>query len=377
MDIAFISNVVYPFITGGAEKRIYEIGTRLAANGHEVTIYGRHFWDGPQIMEYEGMTLHGVAPSKDLYTDDRRSITEAIDFSLRLLVPLRRNLDEHDLIVASVFPYFPVLASKLTSLGTDTPLVTTWHEVWGDYWDEYLGHLAPFGKLTEYATAYTPQYPIAVSGVTADRLADLGPSRDEITVVPNGIDVGQIRDAPHPETGYDILFAGRLIEHKNVDLLLDAFDAIAADHDVTLGIIGDGPESNRLHQHAATLTHTDRVDFLGFLNDYEDVLGHMRAADVFCSPSTREGFGLTYAEAMAADCSVIAADHPESAADEVIGDAGFLTSPTVDDLAAVLDRTLSGERPHSDPVTRANQFDWDTVASQAEEWYQRAIDDDW
>jgi len=236
---------------------------------------------------------------------------------------------------------------------------------------------APFGKLTEYATAYTPQYPIAVSGVTADRLADLGPSRDEITVVPNGIDVGQIRDAPHPETGYDILFAGRLIEHKNVDLLLDAFDAIAADHDVTLGIIGDGPESNRLHQHAATLTHTDRVDFLGFLNDYEDVLGHMRAADVFCSPSTREGFGLTYAEAMAADCSVIAADHPESAADEVIGDAGFLTSPTVDDLAAVLDRTLSGERPHSDPVTRANQFDWDTVASQAEEWYQRAIDDDW
>ena len=44
MDIAFISNVVYPFIKGGAEKRIYEIGSRLAAEGHEITIYARHFW---------------------------------------------------------------------------------------------------------------------------------------------------------------------------------------------------------------------------------------------------------------------------------------------------------------------------------------------
>jgi len=74
-------------------------------------------------------------------------------------------------VVASVFPYFPVLASKLTTLRTDTPLVTTWHEVW----DKYLGHLALFGKFTEYATAHTPQYPIAVSGVTAERLAESGP----------------------------------------------------------------------------------------------------------------------------------------------------------------------------------------------------------
>jgi len=94
------------------------------------------------------------------------------------------------------------------------------------------------------------------------------------------------------------------------------------------------------------------VEFLGFLDDYEDVLGHMRAADVFASPSTREGFGLTFAEAMAADCSVIAADHPDSAADEVIGDAGFLTDPTVDGIAETLAQTLTGGRPAVDPVER-------------------------
>jgi glycosyltransferase involved in cell wall biosynthesis len=116
------------------------------------------------------------------------------------------------------------------------------------------------------------------------------------------------------------------------------------------------------------------VTFLGFLDEYEDVLGHMRAARVFASPSTREGFGITYAEAMAADCTVIAADHSNSAASEVVDDAGYLVEPTVDGVAEALGHALSGERPPTAPTERATRYDWDTVAKQAEEVYQRAID---
>jgi glycosyltransferase involved in cell wall biosynthesis len=379
MQITFISNVVYPFVTGGAEKRIHEIGTRLADEGHNVTVYSRHFWDGPKEIPHEGMTLRAVAPAADLYADDRRSITEALDFAARVLPSLRRRLarDEHDVVVVSVFPYFPVLSTKLASLGTDTPLVTTWHEVWGNYWEEYLGRLAPFGKITEHVTARTPQHPTAISGVTADRLAAIGPDRDRIEIIPNGIDVEQIRTAPLPDRGYDVCFAGRLIEHKNVDLLLKAFDRVAADYDATLGIVGDGPERDALEAQADALTHADCVEFLGFLDDYEEVLGHMRAADIFSSPSTREGFGLTFAEAMAADCTVIAADHPDSAADEVIDDAGFLVEPNVDALTEILDRALGGARPETPPREHAQQYDWDAVAKQAETAYRRAVNGEW
>jgi len=80
---------------------------------------------------------------------------------------------------------------------------------------------------------------------------------------------------------------------------------------------------------------------------------------------------------MAADCTVIAADHPDSAADEVLDDAGFLVDPTVDSLTDTLDDALDGERPSKNPVTRAQQYDWDAVADQAETVYQRAIDGSW
>jgi glycosyltransferase involved in cell wall biosynthesis len=375
MEIAFLSNVVYPYVQGGAQKRIHEIGRRLADRGHTVTVYGRHFWDGPEEITNEGMTLRAVAPEADLYKDDRRSITEAIDFAARALPALRKWLrrDEHDIVVASVFPYFPVLSSKLATIDTDAALVTTWHEVWGEYWEEYLGALAPFGKLAEHVTARMPQHPIAVSGTTANQLADIGPARENIDVVPNGIDIEQIQTVPKAEDGYDILFAGRLIEHKNVDVLLTAFDRVAAEHEVTLGIIGDGPERDQLTATRNAMTHAERVEFLGFLDEYEDVLGQMRAAEVFCSPSTREGFGLTFAEAMAAGCTVIAADHSESAADEVIGDAGFYADPTVDSVANMLNRSLNDGCPPTDAVNRANQFDWDTIAQKAEQTYRHAV----
>jgi glycosyltransferase involved in cell wall biosynthesis len=80
---------------------------------------------------------------------------------------------------------------------------------------------------------------------------------------------------------------------------------------------------------------------------------------------------------MAAGCTVIGADHPDSAADEVICDAGFLVQPTVEDLAQTLQAVLNGQLPARNPVERAQQYDWDIVAEQAEQTYQAAIDGAW
>lgn len=103
----------------------------------------------------------------------------------------------------------------------------------------------------------------------------------------------------------------------------------------------------------------------------------MRAARVFASPSTREGFGITFAEAMVADCTVIAAAHPDSAADEVIAEAGYLVDPTTNQLTDALDQALTGDRPPTAPMDRASRYDWESVAKQAATVYERAIDGTW
>lgn len=373
MNVAFVTSQVYPFRKGGTEKRIHEIGRRLAARGHEVTVYGCHWWDGPTVIDYEGMTLRGVSPGGEQYSGNRRSIPEALRFSGNLLKPLSNGVEHHDVLVACVSEHFPVWVSRADTVLRDTPLVTTWHEVWSyEYWRRYLGRLGVFGWTVQAVTAKLSQRPIAVSAMTADRLARIGPDRDRIRVVPNGVDVGSIRSTPPADDGFDVLFVGRLIPEKNVDLLLSAFDAVTGTYDVTLGIIGDGTEARALRREAHSMTHADRVTFLGFVDEDREVHAHMRAADLFVFPSTREGFGITGLEAMAAGCTTITVSHPDSATAEVVGEGGFVCAPSAPAIADTMGRALDGEAPRLDPVERAMQYDWERIADRAEDAYRDA-----
>ena len=373
MDVAYVSSQIYPFCKGGTEKRIYEIGRRLAASGHEVTVYGRQWWDGPTEIEYDGTKLYGVSPGHDQFGAQRRSIAEALRFSADLAGPLYEHGGRHDVVVASVSEHFPVWVARLNVSLDSTPLVTTWHEVWDyDYWREYLEVLGPIGWIVQLVTAKLPQQAIAVSPSTANRLARLR-SAEDIEIVPNGVDVDAIRSVSPAEDGFDVLFIGRLIPEKNVGVLLRAFDELADSYDVTLGIIGDGTQSADLRARATSMTHAEDVTFLGFVERDEDVHAYMRAARAFVLPSVREGFGITLLEAMAADCTVITVSHPNSAASDVVGEFGFVTDVSASSIAGALGRALDGERPARDPMARAREFDWDRIAGRAEHVYRSAV----
>jgi glycosyltransferase involved in cell wall biosynthesis len=373
MDVAFVSSQIYPFCKGGTEKRIYEIGRRLVADGHDVTVYGCHWWEGPRTIEYEGMTLIGVSPRDDQFEKQRRSIVTALRFSMDLARPLYEGLDRHDVVVACVSEHFPVWVASLATRLDSTPLVTTWHEVWDlAYWREYLGVLGPIGWLVQLVTTKLPQKPIAVSPATARKLARFR-SAEGIEVVPNGVDAEAIRSVLPAETGFDVLFVGRLIPEKNVGILLEAFDRVAETHDLTLGIIGDGAHATALREQAASMTHVEDVTFLGFVEDDADVHAHMRAAEVFVLPSEREGFGITILEAMAAGCTVLTVSHPNSAASDVVGKYGFVVALSPSSITDALRRAIEGETPERNPMERVREFEWEQVAQRAEREYRSAV----
>lgn len=372
MDIAYLSPYVYPFVKGGVQKRIHEVGSRLVERGHGVTVYSRNSWEWTEEYEHQGMVLRSIGPTEDLYVDgDRRSISKALEFAGRSVLPLVRHVDDHDIVSMPVAPYLHVFPGWITSGFRRTPLVITWHEVWREYWHEYLGLGGSVGKFIETVIANLPHHPVAPSTTTADRLRAITRADREIAVIPNGIDMETVQTTQPAEPGFDILYAGRLIEDKNVDLLLEAFDR--TDTDATLGIVGGGPAYDTLTRQARRLKSADRVTFLGFLENSADVLSHMKAADVFVSPSIREGFGITLVEALAADCTVITVNHPNSAGSEIVANAGFVTAPAVSGIADAIERALSGVRPPCEPVARAAEFDWDEVAAQTEQHFTSIV----
>jgi glycosyltransferase involved in cell wall biosynthesis len=99
---------------------------------------------------------------------------------------------------------------------------------------------------------------------------------------------------------------GRLHRNKGYDLLLDAA-ALLRDRGMgfSLTLVGDGPERAALERQAATLNLTDRVAFLGWLENPSEAL---RAMDLFVLSSRVEPFGLVVIEAMAAGLPVVSTD---------------------------------------------------------------------
>ena len=374
LSISLVYDAVFPWEKGGAQKRVYELARRLAED-HDVNLYGMHYWDGPPVMQRDGITYHGVCEPYDLYTDGRRAIPPALKFATHLTREFAGT--DYDIIDCQQFPYFPVLASKLRELTNDTTLVVTWYEVWDDYWYDYLDWKGAFGKAVEQVTMRTPEHVVPISSFIRDDLREAGYTGD-LTVVENGVDYEGIQEIPAADADWDAVYVGRLAEHKNVAWLLEAVDA-AEDRlgrPVETCIVGDGPERDRLAR-VADDRGLDNVTFQGFVEADEDVIGHLKAADVFVLPSIREGFPNTILEANACGVPSIVVDHPENGSTAVVsdGETGLVVDP---DPAAVTDglvEVLGDDNLRTRLSDGADEYgaahDWDNIVSDLELVYER------
>jgi glycosyltransferase involved in cell wall biosynthesis len=147
---------------------------------------------------------------------------------------------------------------------------------------------------------------VAVSGVLARRLTEAVPGAD-VHVVHNGVPAGLHRAAPadYLPGRRVVLAAGRLVEGKGFEHVLEALARLRGEHDDVHGVIvGEGVLSRRLAVRAAELGLADRVAFPGRL-EHDELLRMMARADVFALPSAPEGFGLVHLEAMTQGTPVI------------------------------------------------------------------------
>jgi phosphatidyl-myo-inositol dimannoside synthase len=193
-----------------------------------------------------------------------------------------------------------------------------------------------------------------------------------MAVVPEPIDLATWRRlfaavgrgrAPRPT----VLSVARLYPRKRlVDLLQAAAALKSRIPRLQVRIVGEGPESARLRRLHARLGLGDTAAFLGEVPRSALAVEYMRA-HCFCLPSVQEGFGLVFAEAMAAGLPVVACR--AGAAPEVVGDGrtGLLVPPrNPDELAGALERVLLDEKWRTslgeEGQRRVEAFDVDRVA---------------
>jgi len=173
-----------------------------------------------------------------------------------------------------------------------------------------------------------------------------------------------------PELGNQpfILYVGTLEPGKNVQRIIEAFDAIAARHpDHLLVLAGDkGWLYNDILEAAAASPFSERIKLLGHVPD-DTVVELFNFCDLFVYPSVYEGFGLPPLEAMACGAPVITST--SSSIPEVVGDAAITVAPEdTAELARQIGRVLEDKVLREDlqlsGLERAKQFSWERTAQE-------------
>ncbi|NYB52585.1 MAG: glycosyltransferase family 4 protein [Methanobacteriaceae archaeon] len=377
MKIAFIYDTVYPWVKGGAEKRIYELARRLVKNGHEVHWYSWGWWwpeKGKKDIILEGIHLHGVGQPHSLYNGNKRSIKEAILFAVKLWPQL--NKEKFDIIDCQGFPFFSCITAKIHSIFGKSKLIITFHEVWGDYWYQYLGYLGFFGKLVEKFIFRLTNRIITVSSKTQqDLLKQINAS--EAKVIPNGIDFKEIIEVKPHKNHHQVVFAGRLIKEKRVDLLIRALAFVKKDvTNIKAIIFGEGPEEQKIKKLADELELSNNITFRGFLENHPDLISHLKSSEVFVLPSEREGFGIIVIESNACGLPVVIVQSSMNAAVDLVNEGmnGFIANSTVEDLAKKITLALHEKKSMSDNcIAFAKKYDWDNIIPVLENYYYNSL----
>jgi glycosyltransferase involved in cell wall biosynthesis len=131
-----------------------------------------------------------------------------------------------------------------------------------------------------------------------------------------------------------IVFSGRLVQLKRVDLLIDAFAALAADRpEWDLVIIGDGPKAGEWKQRVPDGL-CDRVVWVGFLANQAEVTAVYKLSDVLALTSEKEAWALVVNEAAAAGLAIVCSSVPGAGAELVRDGVNGRVFPS-GDLAAL------------------------------------------
>jgi glycosyltransferase involved in cell wall biosynthesis len=219
---------------------------------------------------------------------------------------------------------------------------------------------------------------IAVSENTRQdilRILKLNP--EQIRVIYPGVAGAYFHATPQIAPRPYALYAGTIEPRKNVDTLLDAWQALPADVREQFDLVMAGPEGWRAERTMARLRSAPAgVRYAGYVPE-RDLPGLTAGATLFVYPSLYEGFGFPVAQAMAAGTPVLTSDL--SSLPEIAAGAAALIDPnSTAEIRAGLERLLTSPSAREQLTQagrqRAQRFRWDRSARESVAFFEKVLD---
>ncbi|MEM3362609.1 MAG: glycosyltransferase family 4 protein [Candidatus Micrarchaeia archaeon] len=221
----------------------------------------------------------------------------------------------------------------------------------------------------------------AISYYMREQILELNASPDKVYLIPNGIQLNEFKyfgnKASLSKESY-ILYLGRLVQVKGVDILIQAFSKMIAQHpEIRLKIAGEGREIDNLIKLADDLRVKGNIDFLGFIRG-EEKIRLLSKALFLVLPSQREGFPVVILEAFASGLPVIASR--VGGISDIIRDGvnGFLVpSGDIEEFAKKMSLLIKNDilrkRFALKALATVNSYDWSIIVKKYIDVYQQIL----
>lgn len=250
------------------------------------------------------------------------------------------------------------------------PRVTWLHHVHDRMWFDVLpAPVAHVGRSIEMRIAprvYRHGRIVTLSDSSAEHVTALGIPVEHVTVIPPGVGAHFTPDPARRSAHPSVVVAGRLAPVKRIERALVAVEQARRDHPgLTVDVVGDGPERERLTRWVRERDAADWVHLRGRVDD-DELVDAYRRAWVVLGASYAEGWGMSLTEAAACATPAVATDiagHRGAVLPDVTG----VLVPDVDALGAALADLLSDhdrrDRMGRAALAAAGRLSWDAVAA--------------
>jgi glycosyltransferase involved in cell wall biosynthesis len=345
---------------GGAEVFTYEVMTRLAKMGHEITLFCPLFPNAATNEKIDGIEIIRRGGVFTVYLKAKQFY--------------KSNMDRYDLVIDEINGK-PFLSPKIIGA---KPVLVLFHQLIHEIWF-YETHF-PLNWLCyhylekKWLSAYRNTPAVTVSASSQKDLEKQG--FNKATIVTVGVSTKPLRRVEQKQFEPTIVFLGRLKRHKNPDHALRAFALIKNElPHARMWVIGDGNMLEELKKK-----RINDVVFYGRIQD-EVKYDLLRKAHLLLVPSVREGWGLVVTEANAMGTPAIAYDSP-GLRDSVINQkTGILVkdkSPqNLANAALTLLKNPGLLKVFSDnALAFSRQFSWDNTAAEFEKIIRQLVPHD-